>query len=942
MNDSPNRVTNVDTVNANPDSAQFASHIPFPNGTVTFAFTDIEGSTPRWERGRDAMQAAVRRHDELVRAALEGHGGYVFKTIGDAFCAAFSRAQDAVAAALAAQCRLAGEDFSAVDGLRVRVAIHTGTTDERDGDYFGPAVNRVARLLAIGHGGQVLVSGVTADLVQDALPAYASLRDLGEHRLKDLTRPERIFQLVAPDLAPEFPTLRSLDALPNNLPGALTSFVGREAEVAEITALLEEHRLVTLTGSGGVGKTRAALQIAANLLDGFGDGVWLIELAPISSGEHVASTVALAVGFTLPASSDPAESLVRALRNKHALLVFDNCEHLVEPVARVIAAILRDCPTMKILATSRQGLEIGGEETYRLPSLDVPTQSVASRLNAHDAGECAAVALFVDRARSVDQRFALTDENAPTIGEICRRLDGIPLAIELAAARVRILNPRQLRERLDERFRVLTGGSRDTLPRQQTLRALIDWSHDLLDDRERTLFRRLGIFVNGFTLDAAVSVGSGEELDELDVFDVLASLVAKSLVLAEPAGDALRYRLLESTRVYAREKLAAASENDASACRHLRYLHDRFAGERERYEATAQRAELDAALSGELEDVRAALSGATSAADKRLGAELLAALGTAWLELGLENEGLAWTEAFFATVPAGDVLLLARLSIALAGLNGNSGRRTRGFDAATQAVAHARSSGEASTLAEALDVFSWNATLMQSFDDAETALDEAEAISGVSAMLRLRILETRAVLCGQRGDLAAAARALEHLRNTHGSLGNASLERNTALNLAEVEHARGETRRAVAIARDLLPAFRAHSDRARLANVLANLAGYLAALDDVAGACTAARDAIREIVPHAPQSSFVANAIEHLALALAIGGDLPGAAVLRGYVDVAYRGRRYEREFTETTTHERLDALLRDRLEPEQLRALLAGGAALSPPAAVALALREP
>jgi class 3 adenylate cyclase len=311
-----------------------------PTGTVTFAFTDIEGSTQRWDRDRAAMQDAVRRHDALMQTAIAAHNGYIFKTIGDAFCVAFARPGEAVAAILDAQRALRAQDFLQIDGLRVRAAVHTGTADERDGDYFGPALNRVARLLAIGHGGQVLVSGVTTDLVQGALPPRASLRDLGEHRLRDLARPEQVYQLLAPDLAEDFPPLRSLDVLPNNLPLQLKSFVGRETEIAEIGALIEQHRLVTLVGSGGIGKTRTALQVTANLLDGSGDGVWLIELAPLASGDYIPSAVAQALGLTLASEGDPVESLVRELKGKHALLVFDNCEHLVEPAARMISAIL--------------------------------------------------------------------------------------------------------------------------------------------------------------------------------------------------------------------------------------------------------------------------------------------------------------------------------------------------------------------------------------------------------------------------------------------------------------------------------------------------------------------------------------------------------------------------------------------------------------------------
>ncbi len=896
-----------------------------PTGAVTFMFSDIEGSTARWDRDRTAMQDAVRRHDALMQTAIAQHDGYVFKTVGDAFCVAFVRPEDALAAILDAQRALAAEDFSAVNGVRVRAAVHTGTADEREGDYFGPAVNRVARLLAIGHGGQVLVSGVTTDLVQGALPPRASLRDLGEHRLRDLARPERVYQLLAPDLTADFPPLRSLGTLANNLPLQLTSFVGREAETAEITSLINKHRLVTLTGPGGVGKTRVSLQVAANLLDGSGDGVWFIELAPLTTGEYIPSTVALALGLTLPLEGDPLENLVRALKGRHALLVFDNCEHLVEPAARVISAILHGCPKIKVLASSRQGLGIEGEETYRMPSLEVST----------------AVALFVDRALSIDKTFALTDDNAPVVADICRRLDGIPLAIELASARVKMLSPKQLRERLDERFRVLTGGNRDVLPRQQTLRALIDWSHDLLDERQRTLFRRLGIFVSGLTLEGAVAVGSGEDLDELDVFDALASLVDKSLVLAEPQGDSLRYRLLESTRAYAVEKLDAAGERDLLADRHLRYLRDRFVALWKRCDRTGRVAELYAALQAELEDVRFALHGALARSQVIDGGELLANIDTSWRAVGLDAEAIARCEAYSATLPADQSRIRARLSTTLAYLLSSSGHKMRALDAATQAVEQARASSDDSSLAWALCRYANTAALLHRLDDAEHALAQAEAMPEISAAVRLQLLEARALISSFRGDLETAARTYEQLRKEHHSAGNTRGEQSAALNLAEPEHARGQTQRAIAIVRETLPAMRSSGDKGSLGALLVSLVGYLVAVDDVPGALAAAREAIEIHAASEPDHYYVAIAIEHLALAIALRGELTRAAIFEGYADAAFARHGFEREFTEATTHSRLAALLREGLMAEELVRLSAEGAALTPEAAIALALEE-
>ncbi len=914
---------------------------PRPTGTVTFLFSDIEGSTQRWDRDREAMQDAVRRHDALMKKAIAQHDGYVFKTIGDAFCTAFARPQDAVVAILDAHRALDAEDFSGIDGLRVRAAVHTGTADEREGDYFGPALNRTARLLTIGHGGQVLVSGVTTDLVQGALPPRASLRDLGEHRLRDLARPEQVYQLVSPDLAADFPPLRSVDLFPNNLPLQLKSFVGRDAEIAEIMALIEQHRLVTLVGSAGVGKTRTALQVAANLLDGSADGVWLIELAPLASGDYVPSTVAQALGLTLAPDGDPVENLVRALKGKRALLVFDNCEHLIEPASRAISAILHGCPNVKVLASSRQGLGIDGEETYRMPSLEFPPEDIAGHLLAADATRSAAIALFVDRAAAVDKRFTLVDENAPVVADICRRLDGIPLAIELAASRVRILSPRQLRERLDERFRVLTGGSRDVLPRQQTLRALIDWSHDLLDERERVLFRRLGTFVNGFTLEGAVAVGSSEGLDEIDVFDVLSSLVDKSLVLAEPAVDSVRYRFLESTRIYASEKLTDAGERELLADRHLYYQRVRFAELRVQWERTARRTEFNEALATELDNVRGALDWALTKPDVPAGGWLLAEIGMAWEPLGLRNEGITRDETFIAALPTRESLLLARLSTPLADMLAHANRSERALELATRAVAYARASGDGPTLADALQKYAFISLAFGTRGDAEKALVEAESIPNASAYLRLLFFFTKAQLCDANGDTDTAVRIWEQLRQRHRSLGNTHNEVVAVLNLAEIEHEKGQTEQAIALVREILPQARRGRETALVRSALVNLAGYLVAADDFPGVIEAAYEVIGPHARREPDDAKVAQVVEHLALVYALRGELARASILEGYAASAFRQLGFRREFTEITTYERLTALLREGLAPDELARLTAEGAALATEGALALALER-
>ena len=906
---------------------------------VTFAFTDIEGSTRRWERDPNAMQQAVRRHDTLVRTEIVRHGGHVFKTIGDAFCASFSRPHDAVAAMLAAQRALAAEDFSAVDGIRIRAAIHTGTADEREGDYFGPTVNRVARLLSIGHGGQVLLSGISAGLVPGTLPPHSTLRDLGEHRLKDLARPERVHQLISPDLKAEFPALQSLNTLPNNLPATGTSFVGRETEIAEITAALVEHRLVTLTGSGGLGKTRTSLHVAADVVDTFRDGVWFVELAPLADGELIPSTVAAAIGVALPASGgDAVDVLVRALESKIALLVFDNCEHLIEPAAKIVAALLRNCPNLKVLASSRQGLGVAGEATYLMPSLGVPVDALQENFVAADASRYPAVALFVDRARAVDRSFVLSDDNAFSIADICRRLDGIPLAIELAAARVRILSPRQLRERLNERFRVLTGGKRDALPRQQTLRALIDWSYDLLDERERKIFRRLAIFVDGFSIEGTAIAGDAD-MDELDVFDLLASLVDKSLVLAEPAGDVVRYRLLESTNAYAREKLSAADELALMVARHLSFMRARIMETWNSYERTGRSSDVTTVLATELGNVRAALDGALNALDATAGGEILVAIDNAWDDLGLEREKRNWTEAFLAKLVDGDPLLVARLSIVAARVANSFGQGLAAVDVASLALSRARAVGDAHTIAEALSVHSWTLAAVRRFDDAERSLAEAERLPLVSLRLRLALLNVRAFLSYHCGDLAAAARLFEQVRNEQRALGNPSRERMAMLALAEVEYGLGNVHRAIELVREVLCGVEKNRLRVFRASLLSNLAGYLIAVDDHHGARDAARDAIEELGTREPDAFLVTNAMHHLALALALDGDVTRAARLLGYFDAVHHGSGYVRERNETASHERLVAILRDDAAHDDLERLVSEGANLTPQAAIELAL---
>jgi predicted ATPase len=517
------------------------------------------------------MSAALRRHDELMRSAIEASEGYVFKTVGDAFCAAFAWAHDALEAVVAAQWALQTEPWPEHVDLQVRMALHTGQCEERDGDYFGPTVNRAARLEATAHGRQVVLSQATAVLISDDLPAGMELVDLGTHRLKDLGQPEQAFSLWVEGLVTDFPPLRSLDnpALPNNLPAQPSSFIGRDREVTEVRSLLEEGRLVTLTGAGGSGKTRLALQVVAELLDGSGDGVWLVELAPVTDAKQVAATMNGVLGVTSHPGRTELEALVDALEPQRTLIMLDNCEHLIESCAEVADTILRRCPQVHLMTTSREPLGIGGETIYRVPPLSLPHEGDGRAPDESDA-----VALFLDRARAQGADVSFDKQTSPLLVSICRRLDGMPLAIELAAARLRTMSVTSLHERLDQRFRLLTGGSRTALPRQQTLRATVEWSYSLLNDPEQSLLRRLSMFSEGFDLDAAEAVGALHDVDVFDIAGLLGSLVDKSLVVADPKDSGVRYRLLETIRQFSTEHLVEhdgdeASETAAAHCAHF-------------------------------------------------------------------------------------------------------------------------------------------------------------------------------------------------------------------------------------------------------------------------------------------------------------------------------------------------------------------------------------
>jgi len=538
--------------------------------TLTFLFTDIEGSTALLRRlGEEEYGRVLADHQALIRAGLAAHDGKEVDTQGDAFFAVFSSPTACVAAVVEMQRALEARAWPGGEHVRVRMGVHTGeAATTATGSLVGLDVHRAARVGAIAHGGQVLLSQTAAALVQDSLPSGAALRDLGVHRLKDLGRPEQVFQLDAADLPAGFPPLRSLGnpELPNNLPAQLSAFVGRDRERSEVRVLAESRRLVTLTGAGGSGKTRLALQVAAELLDGSGDGVWLVELAAAADEDAVPAAICAALGIGERPGLAVLDGLLDALAFQSVLIVLDNCEHLIDACAKTADAIVRRCPGVHLLVTSREPLGIGGETIYRVPPLSLP-----------DPGDPApapsdAIALLAERAREQGVDLPLDGETLPLMVSVCRQLDGLPLAIELAAARLRSLSLADLRDRLDQRFRLLTGGSRTALARQQTLRATVDWSYSLLNTAEKALLRMLSVFAESFDLDAAEGVCGGD-FETFGTADLLGSLVDKSLVVAEPADGALRYRLLETIRQFAADRLAEAGDEAAAVgAAHCQYF----------------------------------------------------------------------------------------------------------------------------------------------------------------------------------------------------------------------------------------------------------------------------------------------------------------------------------------------------------------------------------
>jgi predicted ATPase/class 3 adenylate cyclase/DNA-binding CsgD family transcriptional regulator len=829
-----------------------------PTGTVTLLLADVEGSTQLWETQPDEMTAAVARLDRTLGDLLAVHGGVrpVEQGEGDSFVVAFARATEAATCALELQ-------RAPLAPIRLRIGLHTGEVQLRDeGNYIGPTINRTARLRDLAHGGQTVLSGTTEDLVVDTLPPDAWLTDLGSHELRGVARPERVAQLCHPDIRNDFPPLRASNPVATeHLPVQLTSFVGRGAEIDDVRQILAADRLVTLTGAGGVGKTRLAIQVASQVAGDFDDGVWYVDLAPIADPSLVPVAMAGALGLPDQPGHSTTVTLIRFVEGRRMLVVLDNCEHLLDAVAELTVALLSACPGLRLLATSREPIGVDGEVIWRVPSLSVDDE---------------AVDLFADRARRARSDFAMTDDDLHAVREICRRLDGMPLAIELAAARVRALSLEEIAGSLHDRFRLLTGGRRMAVRRQQTLHASVDWSHTLLTEAERVLFRRLAAFMGGFDLAAARAVAGGTEVERYQVLDQLTLLVDKSLVLADGTGGRMRYRLLETMRQYALEKLGESGEADTVRTRH----RDHYTSMATLLDTLGQagREARIAQAETEIDNLRAAFAWSHENSHIELALQLVSSLQPLWLGRGRIQEGLAWFDAVLSDDTAHGIEVAA--GVRARALADKAALATQvvavDLDQAEEALAIAREIGDPALVARALTACGGIA--VYNTEVAARYLSEASELArglGDRGMLS-EILGFQAYAAFIAGDPIAARAAGEEGRDLADAIGDRPAAFRCRWSLGLARWIQGELALAVAQLREAAADAETNHDVVGRAAMLFCQGQALAYQGDT----TAARAAAAAAIEAAADIGGFLEGFTYAALALATlaAGDVAAAA----------------------------------------------------------------
>ena len=925
-----------------------------PQGTVTFLFTDIEGSTRLVQELGPRYRDVLERHQSLMRDAFAA--GAEVGTEGDSFFVAFASATDAVAAAVAGQRALAGEAWPDDSHVRVRMGLHTGQAIPGPDGYVGFDVHRAARIAAAGYGGQVLLSESTQALVSRDLPDGVTLRDLGPHRLKDLTLPERIFQLAVSGMEADFPALRTIDSNRTNLPAQLTSFIGREREVGELQALARANRLVTVIGTGGTGKTRLMLQAAAELVGEQADGVWMVELAPISDPELIVQAIARGLGIREDPGRPLIETVIDFLRTKSMLVLLDNCEHLIANVAELVELLLADRPGVALIATSREALGVAGEHVYQVPSLGLPDGAHTDEHGAEDLAletvlASEAVRLFVDRATTVLPSFALTQADAPAVVEICRRLDGIPLALELAAARVPLLSVQEIALRLGDRFRLLTGGRRTALPRQQTLQALIDWSWDLLTDDERRLLRRLSVFAGGCTLEAAAAVArdvDGDRAGEdrsLDTLDALGRLVGRSLVVVERGGTT-RYHLLETIRQYALERLLAADESSEMRDRHLAFFLG-LAVDAEPALGGPDMVAWLARLDADADNLRAALDWALSE-DATAAMRLCLALALYWrsrsIVEGLDSlrkaADLARSLPASADTDSDQAILVARVLAAAANASWMAGSASVGVHWARESLRLARQSGDARTLAEALVAMAMTTVFTGELDGVLEWTDEAvglaEEIGSWSAIAFVEAGLSQWEV--ERGNHEAAVARLSKATVAAERSGNPEAIAFTALSHGRVEGFGG---RLDGARRWFAKAIDGYSQIGDEGLLLVSRSDFAHALRSN-GAIAEAVDLYRESLhgwQHRGNRGAIANQLESVAFLGVAKGDHLRAATLLAAAEAIREAAEAPMLVFERAEYDVAVASVRERLDGPEFEAAWADGRQLGTDEAVALAL---
>ncbi len=801
--------------------SNFPASQVLPSGTLTFLFTDVEASTLLWDQYPAQMRAAMARHDELIESAVEQEDGQVIRPCGegDSRFAVFTRASDALRAAVAIQLFMKAEPWT-LPAMRLRIALNSGEADLRDGDYYGSTVNRCARLRGLANGGQILLSQAACSLVCDDLPAGVTLRDLGEHHLNGLRRPEHVYQVCVAALPGEFPPLKSPETVRNNLPADLTSFIGRQREKETVIGLISQTRMLTITGSGGAGKTRLAVQAARELIDSYADGVWFIDLAPLSSSALVLQYIMNVLDIREEPGAPPEQTLLDTLKSKQLLLVLDNCEHLLPEAADLAESMLRGAPGLRMVTTSRERIGVPGEVTWRIPSLSIPQagEEIA------DLARYEAVSLFLERAAAARPDFVLTGQNSGAVVQICVRLDGIPLAIELAAARIRVLSVEEIAARLDDRFRLLAG-NQTAIPRQQTLRALVTWSYDLLTEKERILFRRLSVFAGGWTLKAAEQVCSGPDLEEREILDLLTGLIDKSFIIGENHSGHERYHFLETMLKYSQERLEESQEAVEFTRKQIEYYRKLAAGSYGKMWGSQQAYWL-AQLDEERDNLRMALERLLHTVEDEEGMlQMAGSLWRYWEIRGDLSEGRAWLEASLAKNPHAPDYRRANGLGGAGHLARQQGDYIRAQSLHEQSLALFRKLGDKLNLARQLNALGEIARFLGDNDRSLTLHKESLRLryeigdkEGIAVSLR-----QMGVIARDRGQYPYARKLLAESLKLESELGDRLLEA-LSLNdlglvaycLSEYEEASRLFRQAMSIQQDL-------NDKLGISNSLQNL-----------------------------------------------------------------------------------------------------------------------